>query len=103
LAGSPAIDAGSCAGTPSLDQRGIPRPAGGSCDIGAYEFAGPSQITLSVDDNTQIQFLVWTNQTYPIQATTNFLSWQTIGTIPASPTGRFVFEDAANSPARFYR
>lgn len=50
LVGSPAIDAGACtdaAGAPvTTDQRGIgrPQPAGGSCDIGAYElgydFAG---------------------------------------------------------------
>ncbi len=43
LAGSPAIDAGSCnsiLGTPlNVDQRGVPRPqpAGGKCDIGAFE------------------------------------------------------------------
>ena len=36
LPDSPAIDAadGSC---PSVDQRGVPRPRGASCDIGAYE------------------------------------------------------------------
>lgn len=32
---SPAIDAG--AGCPATDQRGIPRPQGAACDIGAYE------------------------------------------------------------------
>ena len=37
LAGSPAIDAaGACTGT---DQRGVPRPQGEACDIGAFEFA----------------------------------------------------------------
>jgi len=45
LAGSPAIDAGSCTdivGNPlSIDQREVlrPQPAGGNCDIGAYELA----------------------------------------------------------------
>jgi len=34
-AGSPAIDAGS--GCPAVDQRGVARPAGVACDIGAYE------------------------------------------------------------------
>ncbi len=40
LAGSPAIDAagGSC---PATDQRGIPRPLGTACDIGAYELMPP--------------------------------------------------------------
>jgi hypothetical protein len=37
LAGSPAIDAGDDAECPAADQRGAPRPSGGSCDIGAYE------------------------------------------------------------------
>jgi hypothetical protein len=35
LEGSPAIDAG--AGCAATDQRGVARPAGGGCDIGAFE------------------------------------------------------------------
>lgn len=35
--GSPAIDAGNNAACPTADQRGIIRPQGGGCDIGAYE------------------------------------------------------------------
>lgn len=38
LAGSPAIDAGTNNGCPATDQRGVPRPLGLACDIGAYEF-----------------------------------------------------------------
>lgn len=37
LASSPAIDAGDDAECPAADQREAPRPAGGGCDIGAYE------------------------------------------------------------------
>ena len=37
---SPAIDAGNPADCPTTDQRGIPRPFGATCDIGAVEFAG---------------------------------------------------------------
>ena len=38
-AGSPAVDAGTCSGAPTTDQRGQPRPNAISafCDIGAYE------------------------------------------------------------------
>jgi CSLREA domain-containing protein len=46
LPGSAALDrvAASGAGCPATDQRGIvrPQPAGGMCDIGAYEFTPPS-------------------------------------------------------------
>jgi hypothetical protein len=35
--GSPAIDAGNNSACPAADQRGILRPQGGGCDIGAYE------------------------------------------------------------------
>jgi hypothetical protein len=38
LAGSPAIDTGDCAGgAVTHDQRGVPRPQGKACDIGAFE------------------------------------------------------------------
>jgi len=44
-AGSPAIDAGTtgCPPAPATDQRGVARPQGLACDIGAFEFqaAGP--------------------------------------------------------------
>ena len=41
LPGSPAIDAGDDASCPDTDQRGVARPQGAACDIGAFE-AGPS-------------------------------------------------------------
>ena len=37
LAGSPAIDAGDDTACPATDQRGVVRPQGPQCDIGAYE------------------------------------------------------------------
>ena len=39
--GSPAIDAGTNAGCPPTDQRGVTRPQGRACDIGAFELAQP--------------------------------------------------------------
>ncbi len=43
LPGSPAIDTGDCAGgTITTDQRGVTRPSGASCDIGAYELVLPN-------------------------------------------------------------
>jgi hypothetical protein len=42
-AGSPAIDAGSC--VVGTDQRGIPRPQGPACDLGAVEVVVPTPAT----------------------------------------------------------
>jgi len=39
LSGSPAINAGTNTGCPATDQRGVGRPQGATCDIGAFEFA----------------------------------------------------------------
>jgi hypothetical protein len=41
--GSPAIDAGTNTGCPATDARGVPRPQGPLCDIGAYEVAVANQ------------------------------------------------------------
>jgi fibronectin-binding autotransporter adhesin len=41
LAGSPALNAGTAAFCPAKDQRGIARPFGSGCDIGAFESAPP--------------------------------------------------------------
>jgi hypothetical protein len=47
LPGSPAIDTGDSTpmACPSPDQRGVPRPIGSACDVGAYEFAPPAATT----------------------------------------------------------
>jgi len=40
LGGSPAIDNGTCVAGITTDQRGVTRPQGGTCDMGAYESEG---------------------------------------------------------------
>jgi hypothetical protein len=45
LAGSPAIDAGGAKDCPDHDQRGIARPQGVACDIGAFELVPPATQT----------------------------------------------------------
>src|SRR5262249_31483933 len=45
LAGSPAINAGDNNGCPATDQRGVHRPYGPVCDIGAYEVSPPTVST----------------------------------------------------------
>jgi beta-glucanase (GH16 family) len=41
LPGSPAIDTANPAFCPPTDQRGVPRPPGGGCDVGSFEFEAP--------------------------------------------------------------
>ncbi len=38
LSGSPAIDNGTGLGCPSTDQRGVARPQGATCDVGAVAY-----------------------------------------------------------------
>ena len=52
LSGSPAINA--AAGCPATDQRGVPRPQGANCDIGAYEFVTGTTTTLGSSQNPSV-------------------------------------------------
>ncbi|HEY6730858.1 MAG TPA: choice-of-anchor Q domain-containing protein [Solirubrobacterales bacterium] len=55
-AGSPAIDAGTNAGCPPADQRGVSRPQGATCDVGAFELAAaPPAATPSADLRLKIK------------------------------------------------
>ena len=52
LAGSPAIDSADPATCPAIDQRGVTRPQGAGCDIGAVEVPPPIATTSSVSSVT---------------------------------------------------
>ena len=52
LTGSPAIDAG--ANCPATDQRGLPRPQGPACDIGAFEEGDLADLALTVTSSAGI-------------------------------------------------
>jgi uncharacterized repeat protein (TIGR02543 family) len=67
LPGSPAIDAGDALSCPSKDQRGVVRPQGSVCDIGAFESKGftmgsltgtPQSTTVSHDFGTALGLTV---------------------------------------------
>ena len=67
LPGSPAMNTGSSVSCAATDQRGIARPQGMGCDIGAYEFDG------SIKQNQTITFAALPNKTagdssFPISA-----------------------------------
>jgi uncharacterized repeat protein (TIGR01451 family)/CSLREA domain-containing protein len=48
LPGSPAIDGGDNGGCPPTDQRGVERPQGAVCDVGAYELTLGGEADLSI-------------------------------------------------------
>jgi len=111
LPGSRAINAGDCtAGTVTTDQRGVARPQGAACDIGAYELAAggssvnatvpaggsattdpvgtganptnPLQVTVTTPNAGTITIQVNTNNTAPAGFTT--VGWQAAITAPAA-------------------
>jgi CSLREA domain-containing protein len=55
LEGSPAIDAGTNAGCPPVDQRGVARPQGPACDIGAFERVPPPPVAAAADLRLRIK------------------------------------------------
>ena len=57
---SPALYAGSCrVGDPAFDQRGMPRPTGASCDMGAAEFFEPCDAPLFGDGFESGNTAIW--------------------------------------------
>jgi hypothetical protein len=68
-AGSPAIDAGDSFYCQPKDQRGIPRPQGSRCDIGAYEYVVPSTPTQTPVPPTATNTPTLTSTTVPAQDT----------------------------------
>lgn len=60
-AGSPAIDTGNNAACPAADQRGIARPQGSGCDIGAYERVAALSVSPSLVavDEGDFTLTVW--------------------------------------------
>ena len=103
LPGSPAIDAGTPLGAPGVDERGFSRPAGAGYDIGAFEFRSAYEHVWLANGKVQISFVTEPNKTYPIQTTTDFSSWQTIGNTPPTSSGQFLFEATPDLTMRFYR
>ena len=111
LAGSPAIDAADQAGCPDTDQRGIARPFGATCDIGAFEFSTPSTIPgrLFIErtgiGTVRGTFAGEANQTFRVEVSENLTSWSPYSTNTTAGSGGFEFFDtnSAIAEARVFR
>ena len=75
--GSPAIDTGSNGGCPAADQRGVQRPQGAACDIGAVEVVAPSPTATPTPAATALPSPVPTGTATPVPT----------GTVAPVPTG----------------
>ena len=104
LPGSPMINAGTNAGCPATDQRGVSRPRGPSCDIGAYE-ANDKPIVLAetyaTDEDVVLivgQPGVLGNDTDPDNdvITANLVSEPVHGVLTLSANGSFSYTPDAN-------
>jgi CSLREA domain-containing protein/uncharacterized repeat protein (TIGR01451 family) len=93
--GSPAIDAGTNDGCPAADQRGVSRPQGSACDIGAFELVATPPAAASADLRLKIKprpkrppvggklaFLITVRNAGPSAATGTIVK----GTVPATAT-----------------
>jgi hypothetical protein len=101
---SPAIDAGDDSVCPATDQRGVPRPQGLHCDIGAFELA--PKVTIGRKSNgvfvVKSQFAA--GKANEILASTNLVDWVYWGSSFADTNGVSVFEDMGSPfvARRFY-
>ena len=57
FAGSSAIDTGNDGSCPATDQRGVPRPQGAHCDIGAYEYTTSLLLLITPIDGASLHSL----------------------------------------------
>src|SRR5260370_208895 len=103
LPGSPAMDAANPAYCPPADQRGVPRPQGGGCDIGAVEAAHLS-LQNRGDGNWSITQGAAPGFPCALQVSTNLVDWSNLQTVIADPSGQagFVAPDLGLG-AQFFR
>jgi hypothetical protein len=105
LPGSPAIDRGDDLACPPNDQRGMARPQGLACDIGAFELAPKLTLARGQDGIVKIDYAFEAGMTIGITASTNLINWVLLGAKVSDVNGGIEFEDtgATNLSKRFYQ
>jgi hypothetical protein len=105
LPSSPAIDAGDDSACPPTDQRGVTRPQGLACDIGAFELAPKLTLARGVEGVITIDCAFQAGRTNRVSSSTNLIDWLPLGTGIADANGIFEFtdSDAKEMARRFYR
>jgi uncharacterized delta-60 repeat protein len=105
LPGSPAIDTGDDSACPPTDQRGVSRPQGLSCDIGAFELTPKLALTRGPEGIVTLDYTFRAAQTNQVSGSTNLINWVPLGTKVSDVNGMFEFEDldAPQFDRRFYK
>lgn len=96
LPGSPAIDAGTAASCAAIDQRGVARPLGATCDAGAYEFdpatttsisAGPDPTAYGATVTLDATVSAVSEPGTPTGSVEFFAGTTSLGSAPLGPSG----------------
>ncbi len=105
LFGSPAINTADAVACPSTDQRGIQRPVGEGCDIGAFEFTPTLRLARQPGGTVTIIYQFEAGQTNRISGSTNLTDWEPLGTRVTDAHGTFELADpeSTKTPMRFYK
>ena len=100
--GSPAVNAGNATFCLATDQRGVPRPQGNGCDMGAVEAAVLS-IQKRNDGNWAISQAAAPGASCTLQMSLNLTDWSDLQTVVVGQNGQagFVVPDAGSGPGFF--
>jgi uncharacterized delta-60 repeat protein len=105
LPASPAIDAGDDSVCPPTDQRGVPRPKGSACDIGAFELAASLRLSSGPEGKVLVEYQFRANVTNLVSFSTNLADWMPLGTKVSDTNGVSQIDEInpLEDPRRFYR
>jgi len=105
---SPAIDAANDAASASIDQRGLARPVGAHCDIGAMEVRESEAAALTslgevTPETFQIRVLGHPNTPYRLLSSSSIQAWTPVATNVTDANGRAVFTHPRATGREFYK
>jgi hypothetical protein len=105
--GSLAIGYGTTTGAPSTDQRGVPRPRTGSCDIGAVQVVAAAPYLLGPMSRGASGFafeaIFDSTNAFHVWASTNMVVWAAVTSYASGGLQHFLDASATNFNRRFYR
>jgi hypothetical protein len=105
LPNSPAIDAGDNAACPATDQRGVSRPQGVACDIGAFELYPTVTLAPAAQGKVSVLYHFKAFQTNAVSNSSTLMNWVGIGTRVSDAQGTAELEQVAPAQVsnRFYK